>query len=813
MPTLISEEPDSYDIDYFYSKYKDRFGLVMNENKTSSLRVLAANIKPDHCETGKKKLHYFHVPTQPVIATCFCKTYHTYFTSRYFTLPQTTLEIPSAMDISPIISTKAFNRITEELIASPMERPTPTILFPIFNTDPTPKSIKPHSQHPHTCYICKTKNLPCVYTTDEKHSPDYRIATLFKTRLIHRSCIENITTTTKCKPLEQTKPFTKEQRGAYLTIKYFFATRTHNSKKEFFKHLLSIYAKCKQTPTPDKLLKQQQQQQQQKQQIPLKKVYQSKNKQKETENQTHSENNSTKTKFEPTFDWLKNFPITEEMETHKKLETPLSHSLFEFLKNHLYNFFPGKIIKIETKFRKEQRASFNYLIKQMAGLKPQFLTEIIFKCNPTTDKQATIPFNILDSTLRKLLLKFTTVLFTKLNYAEIFASPITIPPNNPKDRSQLCINIARLHLYLSNNYQGIDYKKFAEDFNFRPKRFNLTSETSAFDQQQKYLFLKHDNRFNIHACFNIPKSLFLEKFNIPSLKNSLEYFNTWFEEFFHVYNQQFSEPLNKEKVYFALKSQIRNHFVQQCTKLLLKTYSLIEPNSYNERRLECIKVSNHHILTCNNRNCRFLEIPKSQNTSSNQENEQLNQKRNHNFPALYKFSLNESYKMFPLKITEKDPWISPKLEETIFQVGKELEADLNKPIPLKLLDQLANEAENQTCKSNSVQTNPKRRNFYFYKYLTLYHNIAIQNHGLDNLSIKEAIDKITSKLIDTHFLARILTYYDLIKNKTPSFVEITKHYKEEAFPNAEKFLLTKFKIKFQEPTNLEDSLFLNSPFQ
>jgi hypothetical protein len=501
------------------------------------------------------------------------------------------------------------------------------------------------------------------------------------------------------------------------------------------------------------------------------------------------------------------------MEEHKKLETSLSYQLFEFMKNHLSNFFPGRIIKEETQFRKEQRSSFNYLIKQMAGLRPQFLTDLIFKSNPTTDKQATIPFEILDSTLRKLILKFTTILFTKLNYAEIFASPITIPPNKPADRMQFCINIARLHLYLSENYQGINYKKFAEDFNFRPKRFNLTSETSAFDQNQKYLFLKHDNRFNIHACFNIPKTLFLEKFNIPSLKNSLDYFNTWFEEFFHVYNQQFTESLNKEKVYFALKFQIRNHFIQQCTKLLPKTYIPNEPNSYNERRIECIKATNFHILLCKDENCRFLEIQKSLNLPSNQENELQNFKKVHSFSTLYKFSLNELYKMFPLKETEKDPWISPKFEETIFQAGAELEADLNKPIPLKLLDQLANEAETKTCKTNSVSTNPKRRNFYFYKYLTLYHDIAIQNHGLAGLSVKEAIDKITSKLIDTHFLARIITYYDLIKNKTPTFNEVIKFYKEEAFPNAEKFLLTKFKIKFQELLNLEDSLFLNSPFQ
>jgi hypothetical protein len=64
----------------------------------------------------------------------------------------------------------------------------------------------------------------------------------------------------------------------------------------------------------------------------------------------------------------------------------------------------------------------------MAGARPQFLTELIFNSNPNIDSNATISFNILESTLKKLILKFTTILFTKLNYASIFASSITVPP-------------------------------------------------------------------------------------------------------------------------------------------------------------------------------------------------------------------------------------------------------------------------------------------------------------------------------------------------------------------------------------------------
>ena len=63
----------------------------------------------------------------------------------------------------------------------------------------------------------------------------------------------------------------------------------------------------------------------------------------------------------------------------------------------------------------------------MAGAHPKFLTDFIFKSNPNIDPNTTIPFNILENTLKKLIHKFTTILFTKLNYSAIFASELTIP--------------------------------------------------------------------------------------------------------------------------------------------------------------------------------------------------------------------------------------------------------------------------------------------------------------------------------------------------------------------------------------------------
>ena len=81
MPTLTnSQEPDSYNIDYYYSKYKDWHGVGLQENKPQSLRVLPVGIKPDSCDE-KKTHHYFKVPLQSLIATCFCNIFYTSFTS------------------------------------------------------------------------------------------------------------------------------------------------------------------------------------------------------------------------------------------------------------------------------------------------------------------------------------------------------------------------------------------------------------------------------------------------------------------------------------------------------------------------------------------------------------------------------------------------------------------------------------------------------------------------------------------------------------------------------------------------------------
>ena len=153
---------------------------------------------------------------------------------------------------------------------------------------------------------------------------------------------------------------------------------------------------------------------------------------------------------------------------------------------------------------------------------------------------------------------------------EIFASPATIPPYKLENRLQFGLNLARLHLYLSGTYQAIDYHKFANDFNLRPKTFKITSHTVSLNKDEKYLTIKSDNKFNIQLLFNLPAKIFNTQFCIPSLKNSLDYFNDWFEEFFSIYNRQFKTLLDKDNTQITsnLKS-VNTLFLNYETSFLL----------------------------------------------------------------------------------------------------------------------------------------------------------------------------------------------------------------------------------------------------
>jgi len=116
MPSLITEEPDSYNIDYYYSKYRDCHGIGMTELKPDTLHVLPADIDPKTCDASlTKKHHYFKVPTQPKLATCLCSKYYMNFTSQFYKISLQTILETAPIETSLIIFAKYFNRIPDEL--------------------------------------------------------------------------------------------------------------------------------------------------------------------------------------------------------------------------------------------------------------------------------------------------------------------------------------------------------------------------------------------------------------------------------------------------------------------------------------------------------------------------------------------------------------------------------------------------------------------------------------------------------------------------------------------------------------------------
>ena len=205
-----------------------------------------------------------------------------------------------------------------------------------------------------------------------------------------------------------------------------------------------------------------------------------------------------------------------------------------------------------------------------------------------------------------------------------------------------------------------------------------------------------DNRFNIKLHFNLSKTLFLEKYNIPSLQNSLNHFNEWFEKTFPIYSRQFSNTINKTKVSNYLKYEFRQHFISHLKKLLPTTIEFTKPTSLHERRNETFRHANYHILTCTDPQCSYLEstIAKDKEIESD-ENQKTSPKLQprHNSSALIRHFFDTSYNTYS--------------KEIIFYIKEKHEVTFTKQIPTTVLDELAAKAEEYICSVNSVRTNPK----------------------------------------------------------------------------------------------------------
>ena len=770
MPTLTTQDPDFHNLDYYYNKYPDRFGIGTKETDPLTLRILPKDINPTNCELNKFH-HYFKMPTQPALSTCLCGKFHTNFTSQHYQIPHTTpprqTTSSTAMDISPnaIISKKRFNEITEILPKSPLSKQqqefqlTSQITPSTLHTDPKPTAIDPHSQHYHTCRICKIKNIPCVFIK-ANHAPDYSKSMFFKGLMIHRDCAHNLQYA-KLKPIPLTKPLTHEQRSSFHF--YYFFQLTKDAKINLLQKLANRGKEIKQNP--QKSSKQNQQQA-----------------------------NKPARDTSQDLDWFANYPITQEMEQNTKLNTTLAQKLFNFAKIHLRKFTPGQPIPTtgkEPTSKPPQKQSFNYLLKSMAIEKPEFLTEFLQQSNQSLSPELNIPQYAYISTLKNLLTKFTELLFTKLNYVHIFKSHYAIPPYSIADRSKVAINFARLYLFLHNKYRTIHYQKFIEKLDIYPLRLSLQYNFEYDNTKKPLLSIHNNNRFTVTVTLNIPKTRFMNTFRIPSLKPYTNNFDSWFENFFKAYKKQFTE-INETKVRNYLKYQIATTLADECKKYLPSKYEITNPFSLQDRSSQTTKEALYHIHTCKDKNCTILP-----------------QDTEHNFSNLSTFFFDKSFKTFPAPPKEETPTVTQiDLDFSIFHPKNQHPATFKKAIPIQTLNTLATEADQKFAKINKLETNPKCTAYYFYSYFKAYLNAASVNDDISTLKLEEALEKTISPSISPHTLARIFLYYDIKTRPKFSMPQIQQEYELKHYTEAEKFIIKHYKINI--PSILDDSLFLSS---
>ena len=101
-----------------------------------------------------------------------------------------------------------------------------------------------------------------------------------------------------------------------------------------------------------------------------------------TLNSSTSNSAKPQAKSTPTFDWLLNYPITDEMKPHTKLQTPFAQQLYDLLKKHLHNFYPRTTLKAASENKQPLKASFYHILRCMLVNDQTFLLIIFIKLTP-----------------------------------------------------------------------------------------------------------------------------------------------------------------------------------------------------------------------------------------------------------------------------------------------------------------------------------------------------------------------------------------------------------------------------------------------
>ena len=375
MPTPVSISPDTIDLDAFYAQYPSRFGIFVYEDNPAIAKPTPPNTKPTRClstvlrDPNFKVTHFIPAPTTSTIQTCFCSKFHTHFITK---------------------DTNNKYTINKHLVSTSSEKQTKKLVTRLSKTtDTIPSSpIKEHTPCTHECHKCK-EPVQCTKSIKENRHFLNNNATFYSNNVYHKKCLSDLSQTIQ--------PLT--------IIKDNQSTTSKSAEQQYQQTLQQQPNQQKTQQQPQQQAQQQLLQQQQTQQnqqsttvptmmeidtdtskssnnpssqstdhpftnspknidLPTTPQYQQvvdnlasyPESTQSSYASTLQSNNNTSTsnqpkvhpKLNPTFDWTANFPISEEMQSNNKLQTSFSFQLFEFLKIHLYNFYPGSTIKPEN---------------------------------------------------------------------------------------------------------------------------------------------------------------------------------------------------------------------------------------------------------------------------------------------------------------------------------------------------------------------------------------------------------------------------------------------------------------------------------
>jgi hypothetical protein len=176
MPTLIQQEPDTADLDYFYQNFPNSFGIALYEEENGNdARPIPPKIKPTSCLTkilrSNKITHFFQAPTSTSVITCLCGKYHTKFISTSNTNHIQATELTTVHVNS---NSKKPNKPTQHLMSDLSS-----------SNNSIPPSPTP-DVHYHTCPKC---SIPIGCTKrNERHYPTEKYVTK-NNEVYHLACM------------------------------------------------------------------------------------------------------------------------------------------------------------------------------------------------------------------------------------------------------------------------------------------------------------------------------------------------------------------------------------------------------------------------------------------------------------------------------------------------------------------------------------------------------------------------------------------------------------------------------------------------